>query len=134
LDRGNVFTAPGFWLAVLSGRYDPAARNIQLIWRAICAGDKLKQLMEMDDCETTPRMFDWEIGLIDDLPSQIGEMMPNRITEWPERWKGHKQIRRMREPYHSIYLMWLARASLSEMVFSDGLVVDRQSGLTIESD
>jgi hypothetical protein len=135
LEGGNVLSASGFLVAVLSGRYDPAAQNIQLILRGICAGDKLSRFIDMEtDCETVPRMFNWDVHEIVHLPRQIRSMMPNRITELPERWKGRKQIQRMREPYHSIYLMWLARSPFAQLVLSDGVVVDKQRGLVVETD
>jgi hypothetical protein len=60
--------------------------------------------------------------------------MPNRIVEWLQPWAaGPKHIRRMREPYHSIYLMWLVRIRLSSMIFSDDIVIDKTRGLIIET-
>jgi hypothetical protein len=41
---------------------------------------------------------------------------------------------RMREPYHSIYLMWLARSSLADLIFSDGVDIDKQGRLLIKAD
>jgi hypothetical protein len=114
IDKIGVSSAAGFLISVLTGHYNPASRNIQLFMRAICAGNKLKQFPNMyDDGEDVPRMFGWEFHEVVNLPAQLTAMMPNRITELPEEWKGEKRFRRMRQPFHSIYLIWLARSSFA---------------------
>ena len=89
--------------------------------------------MDMEGRKTTPA-FELEIDIIEHIASEITEIMPNRVAEWPQPRNARKQIRRMREPYHSIYLIWLARLSLADLIFSDGIVVDKHRGLIIEPD
>ena len=133
LEKGRVADADGLLIGVLTGRYCPAARNIQLVMRAICAGHKSKQFEKMDpDDETVPRMFEWEFHHVVNLRAQLSAIMPNRIIELPEFWKGQKQVQRMRQPYHSIYLMWLARSSFARLIITDGVVIDKQRGMIIE--
>jgi hypothetical protein len=130
----EVSCVPGFIITCLSGRYDPNARNIQLIFRGICGGEKLRGFYRLEDQETTPRMFEWDIYTIKNLPRQLSAMMPNQIVEWPGHWGSNsKNVRRMREPYHSIYLMRLAHDSLLSLVFTQGIEVDKDNRLMIET-
>jgi hypothetical protein len=53
---------------------------------------------------------------IKDPPHQIAGMMPNFFVEPILSPRGNLVgTRRMDEPYHSIYLLWLSRYSLADM-------------------
>jgi len=126
---------PGFSIAFLSGRYHPNAGHIQLFFRGIFAGRNLREFQQLEDGGISPRMFDWDMYNIKDLPGQTSAIMPNRIMEWPEPWEAGatRHVRRMREPYHSIYLMWLPQSSLWDRVVIEGIAFDKEQGLIIEA-
>jgi hypothetical protein len=133
LIQEHIIYAAGFYIAVLNCRYNPNANNLQLFFRGICAGEKLHEFERLEDRETTPRMYDVEMVPATNVPQQILAIMPNRLMEWPEPWDtGSRRIRTMREPFHSICLVWRAYNSLSSMIFSDGVVSDKSGGLMIE--
>lgn len=133
IEKGGVFDVGGFMVGVMTGHYCPSAGNIQLILRAICGGDKVKQFINMRDREDMPQMFEWGVYDAVNLPTQLSAMMPNRITELPEFWRGETQARRMRQPYHNIYLMWLAGFSFARLIMMHGVGIDKERGMIIET-
>ena len=69
--------------------------------------------------------------VITDLPQQLCELIPNRVVEGTPDFVKVKDTRRMREPYHSLYLMWLAHCSLADRMLLDDISV-KATGLALE--
>ena len=128
--KDGPFSEPGFFIGFISARYEPAANNIQLYLKGLCAGEKVRSFRHITG-GTHQANFYYELGLweVKNLARQIPAIMPRSITETAEN--VNQPDRRMREPYHSVYLMWLACQSLSPLVITNDLAVDRQHGLII---
>jgi hypothetical protein len=123
------FEAPGFLIGFLSGRYNPDAGNIQLFVRVVFAGKKKLGALLKDNVDV-PGSFDCDVYDAKDLPRQLAAIMPNRILEL--RSDGDvRKFHRMREPWHSVYLIWAAQDALSCRVFTNDIAVDGHGRLFI---
>jgi hypothetical protein len=117
----SLRSASGFLIGCMRGIYDADAGNLQLEFRGLCGGEKLKEFGQPEERDER-HMFYADKHEVWDLPRQLSAMMPNRIAERPEGQVGDhtRGTKRMREPYHSIYLMWLARREMTNVVFAQG--------------
>jgi|HubBroStandDraft_4_1064222.scaffolds.fasta_scaffold42704_2 hypothetical protein len=121
----GALTAPGFLIAYLQGYFDARVAKFLLRYQGIVAGDKLMCIRG----RTNQRVNNGrpQVGLklnvhqVRDLRQQISDMMPNSLPELGLSPTGEiTSVTRMREPYHSIYLMWLAQHSLSDFLAMNG--------------
>jgi hypothetical protein len=123
---------PGFFIGSIRGQYQPRANNIQLTLIGLCAGDKIRAFENMAD-DLHPANLHYDVGVWNatNLLRQITVIMPPGIEEMSEAVNAPN--RRMREPYHSVYLMWLVEQSLSTLVITDNISVSQEGELVAES-
>jgi hypothetical protein len=92
---------------------------------ALCGGMELRVLRILQSGHHDLRGFSIRHAEVTDLPRQIGNLMPNRVLEAPTQTvELDEMLHRMREPYHSMYLLWLARHPLAERLFTEGIQID----------
>jgi hypothetical protein len=114
---------PGFLIAFLNGYFDPRREQFHLQYRGLVLGNKLQVLRRALQVNSPPR---GKSGLgirvfpIRDLRRQITKIMPNILCERVDGQRKSESVRRMREPYLSLYLMWLARRRLADIIIIDG--------------
>jgi hypothetical protein len=124
LQACNAVGTPGLLAAYLHGFFDPTTGKFGLKYRGIVAGEKLNRIrksLQPNPKLAQPRPTILAVHPIRDLPQQILRMMPNSLTEVAATAAGMvANATRMREPYHSLYLMWLAQHSLADLLVIDG--------------
>ena len=134
LERSRAIGVPGFVIACLNGYFDPGMKKFRVEYRGIVAGEKLKRIRAAANLDQNGERLRSRIHIvvhqIKDLQQQIAGVMPNFLPELvPLRTNSLSNIKRMRQPYHSIYLMWLDQQSLADMwvingaFYSDGRLV-----------
>ncbi len=119
----GVSSATGFLITFLHGHLDPEREQFHLEYRGLVLGDKLEALRQpAHHTSLRPaRRGLVTIHPITDLRQQLTRMMPNYLRERQAAALGNSPtINRMREPYHSMYLMWLARRRLADLIVVDG--------------
>jgi hypothetical protein len=127
LFQDRILHESGLFVGFINGRYVPEANNIQLSLTGICAGDKASAFR--DRAENNDADFYYDLGFWDvkNLIRQISGVMPSEILEEPEGISD--RIRRMRQPYHSAYLLWLVEHSLSALVMTSDVAVNEKGEL-----
>jgi hypothetical protein len=128
LFEGGPFDKSGFFIGFISGRYEPKANNVQLFLNGLCAGEKVEAFRRITDpCHDVGFYYETGFWEVKNLARQILGIMPSRIIELPEY--PSSMCRRMREPYHSTYLMWLVEQSLSTLIITNDVSVSEEGGL-----
>jgi hypothetical protein len=124
LQVSGASSATGFLITFLHGHLDPEREQFHLQYRGLVLGNKLEALRRPTH---HPSLRPAHLGLavtihpITDLRQQLTRMMPNYLRERQAAALGNSPtINRMREPYHSMYLMWLARRRLADLIVVDG--------------
>ncbi len=124
LEVSGATTAPGFLIGFLNGNFDPRTEKFRLEYRGIAAGDKLKSLRQPQPVVPNRRPLRGmriDVHEITDLPMQISRMLPHSARERvPSVIDGGVPAKRMRQPYHTIYLIWLAGYRLADLTVIDG--------------
>ena len=130
LNSVRIWDFPGFLVACVNGQFDVHEKKIQFTISGLYAGEKMRasKIWDNDD-QLQPAALTAEE--ITDLPRQICQLMPNCIIEGEPDFGEVEKPRRMREPYHSLYLMWLAHCSLADRMLLDDLSVNA-TGLVLE--
>src|SRR5205823_12432700 len=119
LQATRASSMTGFLIAFLDGQWIPEHERFHLEYRGLVLGDKLEALRQ--PLRNTRPNADGGLNLtthpIADLQREIPKMMPSDLRErvTPATSKS-PNVNRMREPYHSMYLMWLARRRLADLI------------------
>lgn len=153
LKRAGVSDASGFLAACLHGEHDAASNSYQLHLHGIAVGDMIEVL---DRLRTQAKYASHRVGFARQpghtsqrLRMSRGEVLnlPYRLTYilqswWPSRWTGRiagstdrvrsSARRRIPEPAHCEYLLWLHRWALSDLTLLIKLRVTR-SGFSSSS-
>ncbi len=124
LEVSGAATAPGFIIGFINGHFDPRTEKFRLEYRGIAAGDKLKSLRQPQPVvphNRPHRGLRITVHEITDLPMQISRMLPNAVRERvPSVIDGGVRVKRMRQPYDTTYLIWLAGHRLADLAAIDG--------------
>jgi len=132
LNSVRMWDFPGFLVACVNGQFDVQGQRIQLVFNGLYAGEKRRAARIWDNDDHPFRALDAIMAeVITDLPQQLCELIPNRVVEGTPDFVKVKDTRRMREPYHSLYLMWLAHCSLADRMLLDDISV-KATGLALE--
>jgi hypothetical protein len=132
LNRAGVISARGFLAAGLHGEFEPFSQQYQLHFHGICAGDdKLKALDGLRNAQgyirTTEIHRPLVISPINDPARQISYL---RQAFWPKKarvpksdgtYQRTRTRTRIREPYQSLYLLWLDKWSIGDMCLLNGI-------------
>jgi hypothetical protein len=118
----------GFFVGIITGCYEPNANNIQLYLNGLCAGNKVQAFRSfMDPGHQANFYYEFRLWEVKNLMRQISGVMPRGIVELPEDIGG--PYRRMRQPYHSAYLLWLVKQSLSALVVTNDAAINEKGEL-----
>jgi hypothetical protein len=123
LQVSGASSATGFLIAFLDGHFIPELEQFHLQYRGLVVGDKLRAVRQRLQFMALPRghrRLTLTLHPITDLSRQVTRMMPSYLRERVAAAPGDApNINRMREPYHSMYLMWLARHRLADLIVVD---------------
>jgi hypothetical protein len=121
LNSVRIWDFPGFMVACVNGQFDVREQKTQFMFNGIYAGEKRRASLIWDnDDQLQPSALSVNES---DLPGQICQLIPNCIVEGDLDFVATENRRRMREPYHSLYLMWLAHCSLADRMLLDDVSV-----------
>lgn len=133
LNRAGVISAKGFLVACLHGEFEPVSQQYQLHFHGICAGDKLLALDALHNKQGFIRTAEIHrplvISQLNDPVRQISYLMQ---PFWPKKarvpngdgtFKRARTKTRIREPYQSLYLLWLDKWRISNMWLLNGIRV-----------
>jgi hypothetical protein len=134
LNRAGVTNAPGFLFGYLHGEFEPFAREFQLHFHGVCADDKLKAFHALRNKQgyvRTPKLYrPIVMNQLNDRPRQISYIIQSfwpkkaRVPLGASRFQKRERTKaRIREPYQSLYLMWLDKWKLSDLCELNGLRV-----------
>lgn len=132
LNRAGITKAPGFLIAFLHGEFEPFSQEFQLHFHGICAGEKLKafnRLRNKQGYVRTPKIYrPIVINQIQDRPRQLSYIMQ---SFWPKKarvpidggdfYRRERTKTRIKEPFQSVYLMWLDQWRLSDLCLMNGV-------------
>jgi hypothetical protein len=135
LNRAGVTNAPGFLFAYLHGEFEPLGQMYQIHFHGVCGGDKLKafnRLRNQQGYIRTPKIYRPIVcNRLQDPPRQISYIIQ---SFWPKKARVpvgefHRRERskgRIREPYQSLYLMWLDKWRLSDLCELNGIRIEQE--------
>jgi hypothetical protein len=131
LNRAGVITASGFIAACLHGEFEPFGERYQLHFHGLCAGDKVKALNRLRGRQGYIRTAEvnWPLKLypLNNPPRQLSYLMQ---SFWPMKaqmlrpdgtYYRTRTKTRIKEPYHSLYLLWLDKWSIDDMWLLSGI-------------
>jgi hypothetical protein len=132
LNRAGVTKAPGFLITCLHGEFEPFSQEFQLHFHGICAGEKLKafnRLRNKQGYVRTPKIYrPIVINRIQDRPRQLSYIMQ---SFWPKKarvpidggdfYRRERTKTRIREPFQSVYLVWLDQWRFSDICLLNGI-------------
>jgi hypothetical protein len=131
LNRAGVVGARGFLAACVHGEYESLTQQYQLHFHGICAGEKLKALDGLRNRQGFVRNADIHrpivVSPISDDARQISYLMQPfwpkkaRIPMGDENYKRVRSKSRIDEPFHSLYLLWLDKWSVSDIWLFSGI-------------
>jgi hypothetical protein len=131
-NRAGVTKAPGFLITCLHGEFEPFSEEFQLHFHGICAGEKLKAFNWLRNKQGYVRTLKIYrpivINQIQDRPRQLSYIMQ---SFWPKKarvpidggdfYRRERTKTRIREPFQSVYLMWLDQWRLSDLCLMNGV-------------
>jgi len=126
LQLSGTSSAPGFLLAFLNGHLIPELEQFHLHYRGLVLGDKLTALRQPSrptPASPSPARQGLAIAIhpIADMGQQLTRVMPWYLRERSTAVPANAAtLVRMREPYHSMYLLWLAKRDLADLLVVDG--------------
>lgn len=127
LIRAGVTNAPGFLFGSLHGEFEPSSREFQLHFHGVCAGEKVKAFQNLRNKQgylRTENIFRPIVTTeLKDIPRQISYCLQ---SFWPEKFRTPngprvRRKRRIRQPYESLYLLWLDKWKLSDILVLNGI-------------
>jgi hypothetical protein len=130
-----VTNAPGFLFGYLHGEFEPLSQEYQLHFHGVCAGEKLNafnRLRNKQGYTRTDKIYHpIVINPLKDPARQISYLIQ---SFWPKKARVrirdgddgefHRRERskgRIREPYQSLYLLWLDKWRLVDLFELNGI-------------
>jgi hypothetical protein len=132
LIRVGLDERDGWCVVVLHGEYNRAKRRFHLHFHALVVGDKidafeaLRQLPQFKGGKGRPVHRPIVVQEVGNLPRQVCYLLQ---SFWPGRTgfeepgvdHGRGPRRRIPEPAHAAWLLWMARRSLTDIVWLHGI-------------
>jgi hypothetical protein len=128
LNRADITQAQGFLVAHLHGEFEPTSQEYQLHYHGVCVGEKLVALNRLRNKQGYVRTSDIyrpiKVSAVNekDAPRQLSYVIQ---SFWPGKvrlpdGRRARSKRRIREPYQSLYLLWLDRWTMTDLTLLNG--------------